>query len=131
MATGRVPNSDRLEVAATGVDVDERTGYVIVDDYQQTSVDGIFALGDIASPWELKHVANHEMRVVRHNLIHPDEMIRSDHRFVPSAVFTHPQIATVGLTEGRRSSAASSTSRRTTTTAGSRPGGHARTRPAS
>ena len=99
VATGRVPNSDRLEVAATGVDVDERTGYVIVDDFQQTSVDGIFALGDIASPWELKHVANHEMRVVRHNLIHPDEMIRSDHRFVPSAVFTHPQIATVGLTE--------------------------------
>ena len=98
-ATGRVPNSDLLDVAATGVDVDVRTGYVIVDDFQQTTVDGIFALGDIASPWELKHVANHEMRVVRHNLLHPDAMIRSDHRFVPSAVFTHPQIATVGLTE--------------------------------
>ena len=98
-ATGRVPNSDRLDVTATGVDVDERSGYVIVDDFQQTCVEGIFALGDISSSWELKHVANHEMRVVRHNLVHPEAMIRSDHRFVPSAVFTHPQIATVGLTE--------------------------------
>ena len=39
------------------------------------------------------------MRVVRHNLANPTSMIRSDHRFVPSAVFTHPQIAMVGLTE--------------------------------
>lgn len=99
VATGRVPNSDRLNLGATGVDIDLETGYVIVDDFQQTTADGIFALGDISSPWELKHVANHEMRVVRHNLIYPDAMIRSDHRFVPSAVFTHPQIATVGLTE--------------------------------
>ena len=101
VATGRVPNSDLLDVAAAGVDIDERTGYIVVDEFQQTSADGIFALGDISSAWELKHVANHEMRVVRHNLLHPDAMIRSDHRFVPSAVFTHPQIATVGLTEAQ------------------------------
>jgi mycothione reductase len=99
VATGRIPNSDRLDVAASGVAVERGTGLVRVDGFQQTSVDGIFALGDICSPWELKHVANHEMRVVRHNLAHPDSMVRSDHRFVPSAVFTHPQIASVGLTE--------------------------------
>jgi mycothione reductase len=99
VATGRVPNSDLLDVGAAGIAVDEMTGLVIVDDFQRTSVDGIFALGDISSPWELKHVANHEMRVVRHNLAHPDSMIRSDHRFVPSAVFTHPQLAGVGLSE--------------------------------
>jgi mycothione reductase len=99
VATGRVPNSDLLDVAAAGIDVDTETGLVIVDKYQRTSVDGIFALGDICSPWELKHVANHEARVVRHNLAHPDSMIRSDHRFVPAAVFTHPQIATAGLSE--------------------------------
>jgi mycothione reductase len=101
VATGRVPNSDFLDVVATGVAVDEETGLVIVDEYQRTSVDGIFALGDISSPWELKHVANHEMRVVAHNLAHPDAMIRSDHRFVPSAVFTHPQMAGVGLSESQ------------------------------
>jgi mycothione reductase len=99
VATGRISNSDRLGVAASDVAVDSATGLVRVDEFQQTSVEGIFALGDISSPWELKHVANHEMRVVRHNLAHPDSMVRSDHRFVPSAVFTHPQIATVGLTE--------------------------------
>jgi len=99
VATGRMPNSDRLDLDRTGVRVDPLSGLVEVDEYQQTSVPGIFALGDISSPWELKHVANHEMRVVRHNLAHPDSMIASDHRFVPSAVFTEPQIATVGITE--------------------------------
>jgi mycothione reductase len=99
VATGRVPNGDLLGVGASGVAVDPATGLVIVDEFQRASVDGIFALGDISSPWELKHVANHETRVVRHNLAHPGAMVRSDHRFVPSAVFTHPQIAMVGLTE--------------------------------
>lgn len=98
VATGRVPNADRLAVAATGVAVDD-DGYVVVDEYQRTTVDGMFALGDLSSPWELKHVANHEMRVVRHNLAHPDAMMPADHRFVPHAVFTEPQIAAVGITE--------------------------------
>ncbi len=99
VATGRVPNADRLAVEQTGVAVDPGTGLVVVDEHQRTTAPGVFALGDICSPWPLKHVANHEMRVVRHNLAHPDAMIRSDHRFVPSAVFTEPQIAMVGLTE--------------------------------
>ena len=104
VATGRVPNGDLLEVARSGIDIDRDTGLVVVDEFQRTSVDGIFALGDISSHWELKHVANHEMRVVRHNLAHPESMIRSDHRFVPAAVFTHPQIASVGLTESQAAS---------------------------
>jgi len=70
-----------------------------VDDYQETAVPGIYALGDISSHYALKHVANHEARVVRHNLAHPDARTTSDHRFVPAAVFTEPQIAAVGLTE--------------------------------
>ncbi|MFK0251104.1 mycothione reductase [Amycolatopsis azurea] len=98
VATGRTPNSDLLDVAATGVTTGER-GHVVVDEYQQTVVDGIYALGDISSVFELKHVANHEQRVVQHNLLHPDERIEADHRFVPHAVFTSPQVASVGLTE--------------------------------
>ena len=98
IATGRRPNSDRLNVRATGVTVDPR-GLVVVDDYQQTDVPGIYALGDISSAYALKHVANHEARVVWHNLAHPDEGITADHRYVPAAVFTEPQIASVGLTE--------------------------------
>jgi mycothione reductase len=57
----------------------------------------------VSSAWQLKHVANHEMRVVRQNLLQDWDdttaMAQSDHRFVPSAVFTDPQIAMVGLTE--------------------------------
>ena len=98
VATGRKPNSDLLDVAATGVSTSDK-GHVLVDDYQETAVEGIYALGDLSSPHELKHVANHEARVVQHNLLHPDERVKSDHRFVPHAVFTHPQVASVGLTE--------------------------------
>ncbi|HJQ45490.1 MAG TPA: mycothione reductase [Amycolatopsis sp.] len=98
IATGRRPNSDVLDVAATGVSTMD-SGHVVVDSFQQTGVDGIYALGDLSSPYELKHVANHEARVVQHNLLHPDELIEADHRFVPHAVFTSPQIASVGLTE--------------------------------
>ncbi|MGH3585064.1 MAG: FAD-dependent oxidoreductase, partial [Pseudonocardia sp.] len=99
VATGRVPNGDRLDLERTGVPT-HPDGRVVVDDRQQTPVDGIFALGDVCSAHQLKHVANHEARVVAHNLLHPDAPRRSDHRFVPSAVFTDPQIATVGRTEG-------------------------------
>ncbi len=98
VATGRRPNTDLLSVQATGVTVNARQ-LVVVDQYQETVVPGIYALGDISSPYALKHVANHEARVVRHNLIHPDDRVSTDHRFVPAAVFTEPQIASVGLTE--------------------------------
>ncbi|QLQ14842.1 MAG: mycothione reductase [Micropruina sp.] len=100
LAIGRTPNSDRLGLETAGIDVDE-VGRVVVDAQQRTTADGVFALGDLSSPWELKHVANHEARVVRHNLLHPDAMIASDHRFVPHAVFAEPQIASVGLTEAK------------------------------
>jgi mycothione reductase len=98
IATGRRPNSDRLNLPATGVTVDAHH-LVIVDGHQETVVPGIYALGDISSPYALKHVANHEARVVRHNLRNPDDRWTTDHRFVPAAVFTEPQIAAVGLTE--------------------------------
>ncbi len=98
VATGRVPNSDRLNLASTGVAVHE-DGRVIVDEYQRTTAPGVYALGDVSSPYQLKHVANHEAKVVAHNLLNPDAPKATDHRFVPAAVFTEPEIASVGLTE--------------------------------
>jgi mycothione reductase len=98
VATGRRPNSDRLDLDRTGV-ATHPDGRIVVDDQQRTGVDGIFAMGDVSSVHQLKHVANHEAMVVAHNLLHPDAPRRSDHRFVPAAVFTDPQIAAVGRTE--------------------------------
>jgi mycothione reductase len=98
LAVGRTPNSDTLNLPAAGIDVTPH-GYVVVDAEQRTTAEGVWALGDICSPYELKHVANHESRVVQHNLLNPDEAVEADHRFVPHAVFSSPQVASVGLTE--------------------------------
>ena len=98
IATGRVSNADTLTLEATGVELD-LAGRVVVDAYQRATAPGFFALGDVSSHFQLKHVANHEARVVRHNLLHPDALVASDHRFVPHAVFSDPQVAAVGLTE--------------------------------
>jgi mycothione reductase len=98
VTTGRDPNGDQLGVTATGVRLDE-DGYVITDDTLATGVPGIWALGDIRNPQQLKHLANQEQRVVTHNLLHPDRLRRIDQRVVPHAVFSHPQIGSVGRTE--------------------------------
>ncbi|MBN9643244.1 mycothione reductase [Corynebacterium mendelii] len=96
-ATGRTPNGDLLNLDAAGIDMDGRR--VKVDEFGRTSVAGVWALGDVSSPYQLKHVANAEQRAVVHNITHPDQMIPLPHEVVPSAIFTHPQIATVGMTE--------------------------------
>ncbi|QCH21824.1 mycothione reductase [Mycobacteroides salmoniphilum] len=100
VATGRTPNGDHLDVAAAGLTLDEG-GRVPVDQYQRTPVRGIYALGDVSSQYLLKHVANHEARVVQANLLSgwDSPTTASDHRFVPGAVFSRPQVASVGLTE--------------------------------
>ena len=98
VATGRTPNGAQLRVDATGVAMDGH-GYVQVDAQLRTTVEGIWALGDICNPYQLKHTANAEMRVVAHNMAHPDDPREVDLRFVPHAVFGHPQVASVGPTE--------------------------------
>jgi mycothione reductase len=98
VAVGRTPNADLIDAATGGLELTDE-GKIAVDDTQRASVEGVWALGDISSDHELKHVANHETRVVQHNVLHPEAPISSDHRFVPHAVFSGPQIAAVGLTE--------------------------------
>jgi mycothione reductase len=103
MATGRVPNTDRLDVGAAGFDVNA-DGTLAVDGQlrvlsQGKPLEGVYALGDIANRYQLKHVANREARVVAHNLAHPDRLRGIDYKGVPAAVFSNPQVAAVGLTE--------------------------------
>lgn len=97
-ALGRVPNSADLDPARGGIDVDG-DGFIVVDEYQRTTAPGVFALGDVSNPHMLKHVANREGRVVQHNLLHPDDLMVSDHRAIPAAVFSEPQVASVGRTQ--------------------------------
>ncbi|HHX86383.1 MAG TPA: mycothione reductase [Actinomycetales bacterium] len=97
VATGRTPNADRLGLGAAGVELDGDR--VRVDEYGRTTADGVWALGDVSSPFQLKHVANHEQRVVGHNLRHPDDLQPFHHSTVPYAVFSWPQVASVGMTE--------------------------------
>ncbi|HEX2705669.1 MAG TPA: FAD-dependent oxidoreductase, partial [Candidatus Lustribacter sp.] len=66
LAVGRRSNAPALDVAAGGV-AQHPDGRVVVDGLQRTSVPGVYALGDVSSDYELKHVANHEARVVAHN----------------------------------------------------------------
>ncbi len=98
VATGRIPNSDRLNVAAAGIETDAH-GHVRTDETYQTNVPGIWALGDIANHFQLKHMANAEAGLVRQNLLHPGRPRRARFTVVPSAVFADPQVATVGATE--------------------------------
>lgn len=97
VATGRTPNGDHMDLARGGIEMDGER--IKVDEYGRTTAAGVWALGDVSSPYQLKHVANAEMRAVRHNLLHGDDLRPMPHEHVPAAVFTHPQIASVGMTE--------------------------------
>jgi mycothione reductase len=98
VATGREPNSDLVDAAAGGIDMHHH-GVIGVDAHLRTSADGVWALGDVANSWQLKHVANAEAKVAFWNIAHPDDLRTIDYKAVPAAVFSNPQVATVGLTE--------------------------------
>ncbi|WP_406841622.1 mycothione reductase (plasmid) [Streptomyces sp. AHU1] len=98
ICVGRRPNTDRLDAVAGGLALDEH-GHISTDSNYRTSVPGVWAMGDAANHFQLKHMANAESRVVRHNMLHPQDLRTLSNRVAPHAVFTNPQIASVGLTE--------------------------------
>ncbi len=104
VTTGRVPNADTVGAATAGIAVDE-AGYIVTDAYGRTNVDGVWALGDVTTALQLKHSANHEARVVAHNVaavasgVGDDALVARDLSLVPHAVFGNPQVAAVGMTE--------------------------------
>jgi mycothione reductase len=94
VATGRQPNTEDLGFDVAGV-ARRPDGHIVVDAYGRAAPH-VWALGDVSSPFELKHVANAEARTISHNLTHPDDLRLLPHEWVPFAVFTDPQIASVG-----------------------------------
>ena len=98
IATGRVPNSDTLDLTRTGVGVDEN-GFIKVDKTLATNVEGIFALGDIIGRYQFRHSANLEAQYAFYNIFNQKKKIQVDYSAMPHAIFSSPQVAGVGYTE--------------------------------
>ncbi len=97
IATGRAPLSDILNPAKGEIKTDGH-GWIIVDEYLETSQPNIWALGDANGKYPFKHVANYEASVVYYNAC-LKRKVKADYHAVPHAVFTYPEIAAVGLGE--------------------------------
>jgi mycothione reductase len=106
IAAGRISNADLFKPEKTGVKTD-KNGWVVVDEYFRTSKKNIWAFGDCIGRYQFRHVANEESGIVWYNLVStlnakqmggkPD-LQSMDYHAIPRAVFSHPQIATVGMT---------------------------------
>jgi mycothione reductase len=97
VAAGRRPNTDTLNLDATGVETDAH-GFVETDEYLRTDAEGVWALGDIVGEYLLKHSANHEAGAVVRNM-YGAELEPVDYTAMPWAVFASPEVAGVGATE--------------------------------
>jgi pyruvate/2-oxoglutarate dehydrogenase complex dihydrolipoamide dehydrogenase (E3) component len=96
-AAGRQPNTDKLNLAAAGVQVDEH-GFIKVNERLETSTPNIYALGDVKGGPAFTHISYDDFRIIRANLIEGGAR-RVDDRLVPYTVFIDPQLGRVGLSE--------------------------------
>ncbi len=98
VATGRLPNTDDLGLEAAGVATDAQ-GFIRVDDRFQTTADGVYAIGDVTGEPMFTHTARDDADLLYRILMKDDADASAEGRVVPHAVFTDPEIASVGLTE--------------------------------
>ncbi len=98
-AVGRRPVSDKLNLSAVNVNVDER-GFIPADEYQNTNQAGIYAIGDVTGQAALTPVAIAAGRRLADRLFNGQTHRKVDYSNIPTVVFSHPPIATIGLTEG-------------------------------
>jgi pyruvate/2-oxoglutarate dehydrogenase complex dihydrolipoamide dehydrogenase (E3) component len=96
LASSRTPNKEALQLENAGVETDR--GYVVTDDRQRTSVDGIWAAGDVATGPQLTPVAQYQARIAIEDM-YGDGDRRADYSVMPTAIFTDPELGAVGLTE--------------------------------
>ncbi|MBX3086250.1 MAG: mercuric reductase [Anaerolineae bacterium] len=97
VAAGRTPNTDKLNLAATGVHVDKR-GMIPVNERLETNVSGIYALGDVNGGPAFTHISYDDFRIVRDNVLEKGHATTTN-RYVPYTVFIDPQLGRIGLTE--------------------------------
>jgi len=98
VATGRTPNNDILKPHKSGIKVNSK-GWIKVDRYLETSKPNIWAIGDAIGKHMFKHVANYESQVVYRNAFGDGDKISVNYHAVPHAIFTYPEVASVGLGE--------------------------------
>ena len=98
-ATGRVPNTEGLGLNKAGVKLGER-GEIVVDRFSKTNVDHIYAVGDVTDRVQLTPVAIREGQAFADTVFGKGDPVAVDHSCIPAAVFSHPPLAGVGLTEG-------------------------------
>ena len=96
-AAGRVPNTDRLDLAAAGIVTDAK-GFITVNERLETSAPGVYALGDVKGGPAFTHISYDDFRVIRTNLLQNGRACITD-RLVPYTVFIDPQLGRVGLSE--------------------------------
>ena len=97
VAAGRQSNADILQVEKTGVQINEQ-GYIIANDFLETNKKNIWAWGDVTGRAMFRHSANVESDIAWHNSVHKKK-VKMDYRVIPHAVFSYPQIASVGLSQ--------------------------------
>jgi dihydrolipoamide dehydrogenase len=97
VALGRRPNTDTLDVEAGGIETDDN-GFVVTNEHLETSVDNVWAQGDIADNAMFKHSGDYETEITVENAVHDGDAI-ADFSAMPHAIFTEPQMAGVGKTE--------------------------------
>lgn len=97
-AGGRLPNVENLRLEHTDVQLDER-GYIAVDKYQQTTAKGIYAVGDVIGKVELTPVAIAAGRRLSERLFNQQSQAYLDYHNIPTVIFTHPPIATIGYSQ--------------------------------
>ncbi|MCC3144490.1 dihydrolipoyl dehydrogenase [Halanaerobium sp. Z-7514] len=97
MAVGRRPYHEGLKTANAGLKISEKRGAIVVNNKLETNVEGIYAVGDVTDKVLLAHVASHQGVIAVENIMGHDKEMNYD--AVPGAIFTSPEIGTVGLTE--------------------------------
>lgn len=98
-AIGRAPNVEDLGLEDAGVELTER-GFIKVDRQMRTSVEGVYAIGDVAGPPLLAHKGSHE-GIACVEAIHGDPHAGVDYANIPNCTYCHPEVASVGLTEAQ------------------------------
>lgn len=97
MATGRRANTEGLGIKNTSIKINERNGNILVNEYKQTNIENVYAIGDVSSNLKLAHLASHEAMIVIDHILGENRELNDIN--VPSVVYTNPEIAQVGYSQ--------------------------------